>query len=177
MFSSVCSSKSAKITNHSRRFEFTQYAQKRIEELHVYGHGVKFIKEKFQALDSYKFHLSIENYIGMHHWTEKLSDAFLSECLPIYYGCPNIDDYFPKESIVEINLNDFNGSINKIRDVMRNPQFYKDRYDAIKEAKRMVMKKYNLLALLDTMIPGLDTSSRNASGKILHGRKNAINSP
>ena len=86
-------------------------------------------------------------------------------------GVPILMTIFSKESIVKINLNDFNGSINKIRDVIRNPQFYKDRYDAIKEAKRMVMKKYNLLALLDTMIPGLDTSSRNACGKILHGRK------
>ena len=171
ILSSVCSSKLGRITNHSRRFEFTQYAQKRIGELDVYGHGVKFISKKFQALDSYKFHLAIENYIGDHHWTEKISDAFLSECIPIYYGCPNIDAYFPIESIIQIDLKDFNGSVRRIQDVIQDPRYYQDRYDAIKEAKRKVMEKYNLLALLDGMIPELDTSSSNVSGKILHGRK------
>lgn len=169
--STVCSSKATKNTNHLRRFEFTQFAQKRIKELVVYGHGIKYIKEKFHALDSYKFHIAVENYIGAHHWTEKLSDAFLSECFPIYCGCPNLEAYFPRESFYQIDLNDYEGAVDKIRDIIDNPSYYEERYEAIRESKVKIMEKYNLLALLDEMIPELDTSSRYACGKILHGRK------
>jgi hypothetical protein len=39
------------------------------------------------------FHVCVEN-VNQNNWfTEKITDAFLTKTLPIYWGCPNISDY------------------------------------------------------------------------------------
>ena len=52
------------------------------------------IEDKFDALIGYKYHLALENSVIPDYWTEKLADSLLAWCKPIYYGCPNINDYF-----------------------------------------------------------------------------------
>lgn len=41
-----------------------------------------------------QFHLVIENSRQINYFTEKLLDALITYTIPIYYGCPNIQDYF-----------------------------------------------------------------------------------
>jgi hypothetical protein len=45
----------------------------------------------------------LENSVQKNYWTEKLADAYLSWCVPLYYGCPNIDEYFDPRSIRKID--------------------------------------------------------------------------
>ncbi|MEJ2489545.1 MAG: glycosyltransferase family 10 [Sulfurovaceae bacterium] len=104
------------------------------------------------ALDDYEFHVAIENHYAKDVWTEKLADAFLGYCVPIYYGCPNVYDYFPKDSIILIDLNDFEGSIKKIQKVIEAPGEYERRLDAVIEARRRVIEEYNLLAMINKII-------------------------
>ena len=115
MISTVCSSKQMKHTLHEQRYHFTQQLKQELPNLEIFGHGVKPIQYKSEALDAYKFHLAIENYRGLHHWTEKLADAFLAGCCPIYYGCTNILDYFPEESLILIDINKPSDAISTIK--------------------------------------------------------------
>jgi hypothetical protein len=41
-----------------------------------------------------KFHIAIENTRSRYYFTEKLMDCFMTETVPIYWGCLNIGDYF-----------------------------------------------------------------------------------
>lgn len=150
--STVCSSKKQRHTLHNRRFSLTRTLQQRIPELEVYGHGVRPMKDKAEALDSYRYHLAIENYQGPHHWTEKLADPFLAQCLPIYFGCPNVADYFPEESFVLLDLFDPDGAVETINKTMRDNE-YEKRRPYILEARRRVIKDYNLFAVLAKLIP------------------------
>ena len=40
------------------------------------------------------FHLAVENTKHQNFFTEKIVDAFLSKTVPVYWGCPNIDEFF-----------------------------------------------------------------------------------
>jgi hypothetical protein len=42
----------------------------------------------------------LENSQSPHYWTEKLTDAYLGWAFPLYVGCPNVGDYFAKESFL-----------------------------------------------------------------------------
>lgn len=45
----------------------------------------------------YQFHLAIENSRQENYFTEKLIDCLISKTIPIYCGCPNIEEYFYTE--------------------------------------------------------------------------------
>jgi hypothetical protein len=147
LLSTVCSAKQQNHTTHKRRFNFTHNLQRVIPEIEIFGHGIRPVDDKAEALFPYKYHLAIENHFAPHHWTEKLADAFLGFALPFYAGCPNASDYFPAESFVPIDLRDFEGSRETIRRVIQNEE-YEKRLPAIREARRMVLEEYNLFAVL-----------------------------
>ena len=54
----------------------------------------KDIAAKYILFERFQFHLAIENSRQENYFTEKLIDCLVSKTIPIYYGCPNIGDYF-----------------------------------------------------------------------------------
>ena len=64
--------------------------------------GFKSIEDKWAGLAPYKYSLAIENAVTPDYWSEKIADCFLTWTLPIYYGCLNLEDYFPKQSFIRI---------------------------------------------------------------------------
>lgn len=169
--STVCSSKQQKHTIHRSRYEFTQSLKQALPELEIFGHGVRYIQHKYEALDRYKFHLAIENHAAPHHWTEKLADAYLSNCIPIYFGCPNISDYFPEDSYISINIYEPEQALQTILNVLAEPNAYLKRYDALQEARNLVLYNYNLIAMLDQFISKHFDPSKKSQNKRLYGRK------
>lgn len=157
--SMVFSPKRMRHTLHHRRFTFMQKMMQTLPELDVYGQGAIPLDDKSGALDAYRYHIAVENYIGPHHWTEKLSDAFLGLTLPFYAGCPNAADYFPAESYIPIDMNDPEGAATTIRQAISSNE-YEKRLPAILEARRRVLFEHNLFAMLSREIekrhqPGL----------------------
>lgn len=164
--STVCSSKQQAHTMHAQRYAFTQKLKKQLPELEIFGHGVRFVEKKSEALDPYKFHLVVENHIAPHVWTEKLADAFLAYTVPIYCGCPNVLDYFPAGSIIPIDINDFEGSLKIIKEIVHKEGEYERRLEAVKEARRRVMYEYNLPAMIDRIISDAPPSVHQPGGVI-----------
>lgn len=154
--STVCSSKQQKHTLHNLRYQFVQELKKIVPELDIYGHGVKEINEKSEALDSYKYHIAIENYQGKNHWTEKLSDPYLALCLPFYFGATNTNEYFPKESFIEIDIFDVDKSAKIIKNAILNNE-YEKRLEHIKIARDLVLNKYNFFATIAKIIEEKDS--------------------
>ena len=163
-FSTVCSSKQQRHTLHSLRYEFTRRLKNEIPELEVFGHGHRFIQSKVEALDPFRYHLAIENHYSPHHWTEKLADTFLGGCLPFYFGCPNVFDYFPEESLIPLNIRDFSASLETIQKAMRD-KAYENRLPAIREARRLVLEEYALFPMLCRLIPRLNQEAKNPRSK------------
>ena len=59
-----------------------------------YGRGIKEILEKYEGLGEYCFSVAMENLRENYYFTEKLIDCFLTETIPIYWGCPKIGEIF-----------------------------------------------------------------------------------
>lgn len=169
--STVCSSKQQKHTIHNDRYQFCQWLMKQLPDMGLFGHGSVYIKNKYEALDPYRYHLAIENYRAPHHWTEKLADPYLSGCFPIYYGCTNIADYFPCESFLEIDIHKRHEALEKIRSVLKDSSHYESTRDAIYEARRLVMEKYNLMHMIESIVIDKYEPDRKSQGRRLYGRK------
>ncbi len=63
------------------------------------------VKNKEEKLRDYKFALSLENAIFPGYITEKIFDCFFALSVPVYLGTPDIDEYIPRNTF--INIKDF----------------------------------------------------------------------
>lgn len=170
--STVCSSKRQGHTLHRQRYDFTQQLKGRLPGLEIYGHGVRPLVDKADALDAFRYHLAIENHVGPHHWTEKLADAFLGACLPIYYGCPNADDYFPPESFLRLDsLTDVDAAADLIQRAIRD-RLWEKNLPAILEARRRVLQEYGPIATIARLVNERhDLAARTVSGVRVQSRR------
>ncbi len=149
----VSSSKKMRYTKHKARFEIAEYLTKCIPEMDWFGRGVRDFKRKYEVLEPYKYHVTLENHIGKHHWSEKLADAFLAECLPFYAGDPVADEIFPKESFIPIPIDDPEAAAGIIKEAIANCE-YEKRREAVLEAKRLILERYNFFAQVIEVIEG-----------------------
>ena len=79
---------------HKLRHEVANYIKDLKINVAVIGRGYKPFKKKEDGLKSYKYSVIIENSSEVNYFTEKLIDACLLETVPIYWGAPNISEYF-----------------------------------------------------------------------------------
>ena len=66
---------------------------------------------KVHACKDYKFQIVIENVSEGYYFTEKIIDSFLSGCIPIYWGCPHISEFFDTSGFLIFNSMDELGDI------------------------------------------------------------------
>ena len=169
--STVCSNKRQGHTIHRLRYDFTKIMEERIPELERFGRGFTWLETKADGLDDYEFHVAIENHYAPNVWTEKLADAFLGFTVPIYFGCPNVYDYFPKESLIQIDIYDTEGSIAKIKEIIATEGEYERRLDAVKEARRRVIEEYNLLAMINDIVENAEGERTPVSEYKIYNRR------
>jgi hypothetical protein len=154
-------------TLHAQRFNFIEAMRELLPEMAVFGRGATPMDDKAEALAPFRYHLVVENYIGPHHITEKLTDAFLGRCLPFYAGAPNAADYFPAESFVPIDIRDPVGAAGVIRKAMQGDA-WTARLPEIEEARRRVLEEQNLFAVTCQIIAGNhEGETRRQAGPIL----------
>lgn len=149
--SAVCSTKRQLHTLHRQRYEFVMGLKSRIPEMELFGRGIRYVEDKADALDPYKYHVAVENFYGPHHWTEKLADPFLGACMPVYYGCPNAEDYFPAESFLRIDIDDVDLATETIRRAIKD-KLYEKNLPAILESRRRVVEQYAPIANIARLV-------------------------
>jgi hypothetical protein len=138
-----------KLPGHRARLSFLQRLQGEVE-FDLYGRGFNPIEDKWEGLAPYRYSIAVENHINPWYWSEKLFDCFLSWTLPIYSGCPRIEEYFPAEAMIRIDLSD-PLAIDRIKDVLAADP-WPERVDAIDEARRRLLERYQLFPFLARQI-------------------------
>jgi len=132
------------LPGHMKRWRFLKYIQENnIVYIDLYGRAVRFIEDKWDALAPYRFSLAVENTSRVDYWTEKVADCFLTWTVPIYYGCPNLEDYFPEKSFFRIDIDKAAESMRAIRDIISENN-WKERLPALEEARNLVLHRYQL---------------------------------
>lgn len=145
---SIVSSNKAYAEGHRSRLTFVQRVREYFgNEIDFYGRGVNSFADKLEVLAPYRYHIAIENSTYNHYWTEKLSDPFLAMTYPIYYGAPNIIDYFPTGALTSINILDIEGAIGKIKKIIES-DLAERAIPILEEARRLVLYENNLFAIL-----------------------------
>ncbi|MCR9140741.1 MAG: glycosyltransferase family 10 [bacterium] len=161
---SVVISNKAFTRGHKRRIEFVRRLKEYFgNQLHLYGRGFNEMRDKWDAIAPYRFHLVLENSIYPDYWTEKLSDSFLGCAYPFYSGSPAILEYFHADAITPISVADPEESIKKIKRAMDKGLDLTNR-DALLEARAKVLEEYNLFAVLKDTINRIGISRRPSRG-------------
>lgn len=157
-----------KLEGHKKRMRFLHLVSKQIKSLDLLGGGVyhmansengtrnesaqkrlgfKSIEDKWAGLAPYKYSLAVENAVIPDYWSEKIADCFLAWTLPIYYGCLNLEDYFPNQSFIRIDIDSPKEAIDIIAKCMRDDP-WEARLPAIIEARNLVLERYQLFPAL-----------------------------
>lgn len=156
---SVITSNKAFTQGHLDRIEFVEKLKARYgDKVDVFGRGFRNFDDKWDVLAPYKYHISIENLSQKYYWTEKISDCYLAETFPIYYGCPNLSDYFPEDSFQPIDILNFDAAV-AIIDKLLEEDIYTQRTEILHQCKIKALNEYNMFdyigSILDTMDPSL----------------------
>jgi len=94
---------------------------------------------KFRGLLDYEYSIALENSQQNNYFTEKLADAYLSWSVPIYWGCPNIANFFPEKSYYSIDISHTN-PIEEINEIINSPVDI----DALSKAREIILDKFNI---------------------------------
>lgn len=87
------------------------------------------IESKNILFNNAKYHITVENTKRENWITEKIIDCFATKTIPIYYGCPNVGEFFNKKGILSFNDMD---ELNKILNTI-TPTLYDDLEDVLEE--------------------------------------------
>lgn len=144
----ICSNKNI-FPGHAKRLEFLEKLRQHpiSEYIDFFGAGHNPILDKLDAIIPYKYHIVLENSIVSDYWSEKLADPFLGFAIPIYYGCPNIDIYFSKNSIIKIDIDDFENTIATLESLIIN-DIYESHLPALLEARSLILDRYNIFQIM-----------------------------
>lgn len=82
----------------------------------------------------FRFSIVIENSQQENYFTEKIIDCFLCKTVPIYWGCPNISDFFSIKGILVLNGSELD-VIKQLKPILRKctHEFYQTMSSAIEE--------------------------------------------
>jgi len=146
---SIIASTLTLFAGHKLRANFVNNLLSRRPDLerHTFGKGrAQELTNKRDGLQNYRFSIAIENSCIPSYITEKFYDCIITGCIPLYYGAPDIADYFPADSYISLPINDFEESY-RIVDRLSESEYLR-RLPALIEARRLIRERYSLGALI-----------------------------
>lgn len=128
----------AKWLGAKNREEFTRYLMEKYKHVDCPGkvlHNIdvpdlaprngNWHASKLEFLGKYKFNVAFENSNRDGYITEKLTDCFMANTVPIYWGSEGNTAPFPKEAMICANdYPDFDSLIARIKEVDENDELY-----------------------------------------------------
>ena len=134
MVSLIASNKTITIGHRFRH----QIANKLSVERNIdlWGSGYKRFDSKLEPLKDYRFSISIMNSKVDNFFTEILVDNFMVGTVPIFWGCPNIGDYFDVEGIITFDtIEELDGILSKltIEDYIKRFEYIKKNHIMAKD--------------------------------------------
>ena len=108
------------------------------------------VENKWDGLVDYRYSLAIENYSGPNYFSEKLTDALLAWCMPIYWGCTNLEQYLPADSFVRIDI-EAGEAVERVQDIVASNRRERN-LDAIAEARRRLLEEYQIWPTIESAI-------------------------
>ena len=101
---------------------------------------IQWFTQRQHIFQDSMFHIAIENTAHDNYFTEKIIDCFLFRTVPIYYGCPNINEFFNPNGIITFS------TVDELIDICNNLTYddFINRIDAVYENQIKCMEYLNL---------------------------------
>ena len=137
------------LPGHRERLEFLYKLRRANIPFELFGRNIPAhlaprgqVMSKSAVLRPARFALVIENYAeGSQYVTEKLWDALLCWCLPLYWGSTAADLLIPAEAMVR--LPDLGGDgVEAVRAALADPGLWERRLGAMREARRRALGEW-----------------------------------
>ena len=116
--------------------------------------------------EKYKFHICIENFNSNHYFSEKITNPLLSNVIPIYYGCKNIDSYF--DNIIKLN-GDTKKDILLLKQICQNQELIQKQKQK-QYNYQLILEKTNMFNNLHNLFDNI-TLKNNIKIFIIHYKK------
>ncbi|WP_159085988.1 glycosyltransferase family 10 domain-containing protein [Flavobacterium faecale] len=133
----------------------------------LYGRGINPIDDKWEVLSKSKYAIAYENFQNEYYWTEKIMDCFLSHTMPIYFGCKNMGEFFPKNSFIQMDPKDKHIEL-FLKEIVKSKRWEENK-EAINEARNLVLNKYQLFPFLHHQISVLVGENDN---RLMNAKEN-----
>jgi hypothetical protein len=109
-----------------------------------------YAEYKEDALRDYEFSIGIENSREDYYISEKITDCFMNNCVPIYDGCKLAHEFYNPKSFEKIDI-DSENVIEDIRAIIsQSNEKYKEH---VLESKVKYFTDYNIYTYLEKCIP------------------------
>lgn len=130
------------LPGHRRRSEFLAFVRKDGSvDIDYFGRAIRFIEDKWDGLAPYKYSVVIQNSSSPDYWTDVVADSFLSWTVPIYYGCTNLEDYFPADAFIRIDIDQPEHSLKTMQSLAKEDDWDR-RLPALEKARDMVLHRH-----------------------------------
>lgn len=99
--------------------------------------------DKFSLFDC-QFSIAVESSRENSYFTEKLIDCLLTKTVPIYWGCPNVDEFFDKRGILHFkNYEEYIEIVNSLDETTyeKMKPYINANYEKAKEYGRCLLKR------------------------------------
>lgn len=149
----------ARTVSHRQRLAFVKLLRDDNFEFDLYGRNLPdwsksdgILNNKWCGMAPYYYNIAIENYAD-NDWyvSEKLWDALLAWCLPIYYGGGAADKLLPPGSFLRLPSLDEKG-LAYIKEVTASLDAWYEAKEAIAQARQIILHKLNLLSWLSDYV-------------------------
>lgn len=127
MFSMIASNKRM-TEGHRFRHDISESLSQK-HKIDMWGSGYKSFNSKIDPLSEYYFSISVMNSKIDNFFTEVLIDNFMLGTIPIFWGCPNINEYFDDRGIIRFD------TISELDEILSNLTI-RDYYDKMEYVKK-----------------------------------------
>lgn len=156
---SIISSNKTATAGHRRRLAFAKRLKAELgNRIDFFGRGIIDFKDKTDVTEPYKYHIAIENEFCKDLVTEKFFDPILTYTLPIYFGCPNLENYIEPEAFVRIDINDFSKSLSIILKLLGDQTAYERHLKSIVAARRKYLSELQFFPAIVQILESMDNS-------------------
>lgn len=143
--------------NYTKRHKLINALLKTDMDFDFYGRGWNIgdsrykgqTLNKHETLRQYEYSIAIENCCEKNYASEKIFDCFLNNTVPIYYGCPNVSEFYDVQSYETVDIE----SPQAIQDIARIITDSNQKYqEAIQRSKKRYFEENSLYSLLEKTI-------------------------
>jgi len=143
---SMITSRMATTVGHRLRLRLAERLHRRQPDAAIFGRDIPwgpFLPDRRDGVAPFLFSVVVENCRKPNYFSEKLVDCFITRTVPLYWGCPNIGEFFDRRGLLTFDTEE--GFWKLVEKVMSEPlALYESCREGLEENCRRSLELYNV---------------------------------